>query len=223
MTPTNSGPMKPGLTDTSDMPAVHQVFRLSLAAGPSFVASAAGSDERRALISNYYVNVIDFLEAHHEGEEQLVFPLLSERAAGSLSVVDVARQQHADVTALVEAAKAGMHEWESTGDTAAGMAVQSLQALTEVLIPHLDQEEAELLPLASRHLSVEEWGQLPGHTMRGFSGDKIWLILGLIRENFTDAQRQMLSEKMPPPLREMWESMGEAAFDSLIAEVRQIG
>jgi hypothetical protein len=187
------------------------------------VASAAGSDERRALISNYYVNVIDFLEAHHEGEELLVFPLLRERAAGSLSVVDVARQQHVDVTALMEAAKTCMHEWESTGDTAAETAVQSLQALTEVLIPHLDQEEAELLPLASRHLSGEEWGQLPGHAMRRFGGDKIWLIMGLIRENFTDGQRQMMSEKMPLPLRQMWESMGEAAFDSLIAEVRQIG
>jgi hypothetical protein len=30
-------------------------------------------------------------------------------------------------------------------------------------------------------------------------------------------------EKMPPPLRQMWESMGEAAFDSLIAEVGKIG
>ena len=202
----------PGLTDTSDMPAVHQVFRLSLAAGPSFVASAAGSDERRALISNYYVNVIDFLEAHHEGEELLVFPLLSERAAGSLSVVDVARQQHVDVTALMEAAKTCMHEWESTGDTAAETAVQSLQALTEVLIPHLDQEEAELLPLASRHLSGEEWGQLPGHAMRRFGGDKIWLILGLIRERQTEEQRAAMTANMPLPAREMWTGFGQQAF-----------
>ena len=73
--------------------------------------------------------------------------------------------------------------------------LRSLRALDDGLIPHLDREEAEILPLAGEHLTVEEWGMLPGHSMGNFSGDKIWLIIGLIRENFTpgsarpDAQR----------------------------------
>jgi Hemerythrin HHE cation binding domain len=215
MTQTHSGG-----TDTSDMPAVHRVFRSSLAAGPDFVASAAGNSERRSLIANYYVNLIEFLEVHHDGEEVLVFPLLSERAPDHQDLLHEAEKQHADVVALMSAVKASMTEWEATGDAMAPDAVESLHALDEVLIPHLDQEELAILPLASQHLNPEEWGKLPGHAMGNFSGDKIWLILGLIRENFTQAQRDSMLEHMPPPARQMWESMGEAAFQSLIAQVR---
>ena len=66
--------------DTSDMPAVHKVFRSSLAAAPTFIASAAGDDARREMIANYYANLIEFLRVHHDGEEELVFPTLGERA-----------------------------------------------------------------------------------------------------------------------------------------------
>jgi hypothetical protein len=212
-----------GLTDTSDMPCVHRVFRSSLASGPDFVASAAGSDERRALIANYYVNLIAFLEVHHEGEEMLVFPLLSERAGNDRSEVDKSTRQHAEVVALMEGVKSRMGEWDSAGEAKAAAAAASLRALDEVLIPHLDDEESTIVPLASRYLTPQEWGQLPGHAMGHFGGDKIWLIIGLIRENFSEAQRQMMLEKMPPPARQMWESMGQADFTDLIAQVRQTG
>ena len=46
-----------------------------------------------------------------------------------------------------------------------------------------------MLPLAAENLSMEEWGALPGHGMANFHGDKIWLILGLIRERMNDEQR----------------------------------
>src|ERR1700722_8252246 len=114
-----------GRTDTSDMAAVHRVFRSSLAAGPEFVASAAASEERRALIADYYVNLIAFLEAHHEGEELLVFPLLSERAVDDRAVVIEATRQHTEVVGLMESVKSGMNAWELAGDEEADAAVAS--------------------------------------------------------------------------------------------------
>ena len=66
--------------DTTDMLAVHGVFRDTLAAAPTLVGGIAPGDaERVALIANYYENILSFLEAHHDGEEHLVFPLLRER------------------------------------------------------------------------------------------------------------------------------------------------
>jgi hypothetical protein len=123
------------LTDTSDMANVHKVFRSSLASGPVFVASAASSAERRALISNYYVNLIDFLEVHHQGEETFVFPLLSERAVDHRAVVVETTRQHAEVVALMASVKSSMHEWEAVGAEKAPAAVESLRALGEVLPP----------------------------------------------------------------------------------------
>ena len=69
--------------DTRDMYAVHGVFRDTLGAAPTLVGGIAPGDaERVALIANYYENILSFLEAHHDGEEHLVFPLLRERAPG---------------------------------------------------------------------------------------------------------------------------------------------
>jgi len=208
--------------DTSDMPAVHKVFRSSLATAPAFTASAAGDDDRRALIANYYTNLIAFLEAHHDGEEELVFPLLIERAPEHKALVEQAAGQHADVVVLMSAVRDSLGSWEAKGDSDASEVARSLRALDDVLSPHLDQEEAEIVPLAAEYLTVEEWGALPGHALGSFQGDKIWLIMGLIRENFTQEQRNMMLEHMPPPARQMWETMGEASFNDLIAQVRHI-
>ena len=84
---------------------------------------------------------------------------------------------------------------------------------------HLDEEERLGLPLAAEYLSAEEWGQLPGHGLRAFDGDKVWLILGLIRERMNEAQRDAMLEHMPPPVVEMWTGFGEHAFMELAAEV----
>jgi len=111
--------------------------------------------------------------------------------------------------------------WQSKGDDGAQGILDALAALQATLIPHLDEEEADVLPLAAAHMNAAEWGQLPGHAMGHFQGDKIWLIIGLIRANFTQQQRDMMLDHMPPPAREMWENVGERSFNELIAEVRQ--
>jgi hypothetical protein len=205
------------------MPAVHRVFRSLLASGPQFIAGAAGGDDRRALIANYHANLTAFLEVHHEGEEQLVFPLLTDRVPECRELVEEAASQHADIVGLMEASKAGVDSWETGGDSHAPAAERSLRDLDTLLSAHLDQEEGQILPLAEEHLTAKEWGKLPGHAMGSFEGDKTWLIMGLIRENSTQDQRDMMLNTMPPPVCQMWETTGEASFDDLIARVRQVG
>jgi iron-sulfur cluster repair protein YtfE (RIC family) len=204
------------------MAGVHNVFRSSLSTAPGFIASAAGQDERRAMIANYYANLMAFLSVHHEGEEQIVFPLLMERAPDSRSIVEQGASQHEDVVELMLGVNESIESWAANGDSEAEQALRYLQSLDAVLSPHLDQEEAEIVPLAAEYLSAEEWGMLPGHAMGSFQGDKIWLIMGLIRENFSQDQRDAMLENMPPPARDMWQNIGESSFNELIAQVRQV-
>ena len=207
--------------DVSDMPAVHKVFRTSLAQGPELVSSAAGNDARRALIADYYGNVMAFLESHHHGEEEIVFPLLIERAPAQKAIVEKGETEHASVVGLMDAVKNNLSAWNAGGDSNSADVVRSLEALNAGLIPHLDYEEDEILPLAESNMTVEEWGELPGHAMGSFQGDKIWLIMGLIRENFSQSQRDQMLARMPPPAVQMWETMGESSYKTMIAEVRQ--
>jgi len=207
--------------DTSDMAPVHKVFRESLASATQFVPSTAGDDARRAMIANYYANLIDFLRVHHDGEEALVFPLLIERAPAELAILDKAAADHRTVVNLMATVCDELEIWETKGDDGGQGVLDALRALQVTLIAHLDEEEAEAIPLAAAHMDAEEWGQLPGYAMGHFQGDKIWLIMGLIRENFTQQQRDTMLAHMPAPAREMWETMGERSFNELIAKVRQ--
>ncbi len=217
---TMAQPVRP---DTSEMAAVHKVFRSSLASAPEFIASAKGDEARRALIANYYANVMSFLEVHHDGEEELLFPLLVERAPEHRGRLDEALAQHKQALAALKSSRDVLTAWEDKGDSEAESLERSLRALDEVLSAHLDMEEAEIVPLAADHVTVEEWGMLPAHAFADFKGDKIWLILGLIRENFTDEQRAIMLAHMPPPAVQMWETMGETSFNRMMAEVRETG
>jgi hemerythrin-like domain-containing protein len=222
---TMSDPGAAARPDTTDMLAVHGVFRDTLAAVPTLVGGIAPCDtERVALIANYYENILSFLEAHHDGEEHLVFPLLRERDAGDAELMDEMTEQHHEAIALLGEARAALAAWPA-GDAAAQKATEErLDALGSHLCEHLDEEEAKVLPLAAEYLSMEEWGALPGHGMANFHGDKIWLILGLIRERQTEEQRAGMTEHMPPPALEMWNGFGEQAFKdySTVVEVEVV-
>ena len=173
-----------------------------------------------ALIVNYYENILSFLEAHHDGEEQLVFPLLRQRCPGQAALIDRMAEQHHEALAAPRRGAELAGRRGPAGDAAAQRAAQDgLEALHAQLVDHLDQEEEKVLPLAAEHLSAEEWGALPGHGMANFHGDKIWLILGLIRERMNEEQKAAMLAHMPPPALDMWTGFGEQAFADYSAEV----
>ena len=66
---------------------------------------------------------------------------------------------------------------------------------------HFKAEEADILPLASRYMSPEEWGALAGHSMATFTGDKLWLILGLIFEQMNGEAVAATLTMLPPPMK----------------------
>jgi iron-sulfur cluster repair protein YtfE (RIC family) len=202
------------------MYAVHGVFRDTLGAAPILVGGVAPGDaERAALIANYYENILSFLHSHHDGEEHLVFPLLRERCEGAGALLDEMAEQHHEALELLGQAQAALAAWPG-GDAAAQKATQErLDELCSHLNEHLAEEERKVLPLAAEHLSMQEWGALPGHGMANFHGDKIWLILGLIRERMTDGQRAAMMANMPPPALEMWTGFGQQAFTDYAAGV----
>lgn len=116
----------------SSMAAVHQIYRSSFDAAPGYVASARGNDKRRALIANFYSNVLASLVNHHVGEDELYFPLLIERASeAEAEVVNLGQEEHEQVRAMVAAATASIAAWESSGDAEGAGLVRVLGALND--------------------------------------------------------------------------------------------
>ncbi len=216
---TDAGPPPP---DTSEMIAVHKVFRQALDGASGLVGGVAEGDTDRArLIAGYYDEMLTLLTLHHDGEDLLVWPKLLERAPAQAELIRTAESQHQGIHEALERARAALRAWETAPDAQQRASlVSALGGLEPGLVAHLDNEEQTVLPLIGEHLTIEEWGELPAHAMRNYSGERIWLILGLVRENMNDAQRDMMLAHMPPPAVEMWTTNGETAFNSYMGEVR---
>lgn len=205
------------------MIGLHRVFRNAGADGPDLIRTA-DTAERTALVASYLTNVLSLLRSHHEGEDEIVTPRLKDRASAS-EVADVERiaAQHEPVIALIDAAHQALSAWESDPSPArADHAAASVIALNDGLTPHLDEEEAVVLPIAGRYLTAPEWGELPSHGMRTYAGDKLWLIMGLIREQMTAQQIANMDAHMPPPVKEMWEGMGQRSFTEFAGQLRGV-
>lgn len=121
--------------------------------------------------------------------------------------------------ATIDRAHTCLRAWRTHPTAPNATALEAtLTALDAALTPHLDQEERTVLPLAAGCINVVEWGELPAHGMRTFTGDKQWLIRGLISDQMTPAQRTEMAAHTPPPIAALWAETGQAAYaDFLIA------
>lgn len=208
-------------TDTSDLHIPHGMFRGVFGPAPQIVLGVAPGDAARvAAVGTYLDNVLRFLDAHHEGEDVVVWPRLTERCPSRHATIESMESEHAAVHALRTAAGEALQAWTQSPDaTGARRLADAVAALHAKLDAHFAEEEREIIPLASAYLSPEEWGELPGHAMQHFTGDKIWLVLGLVINQMTDEQRATILPHMPPPVLEMWNS-SRPQYEALLAQVR---
>jgi hypothetical protein len=172
-------------------------------------------------VLGYLDNVLALLLVHHDAEEELLFPLLRDRAPEGLAALDRSSGQHRTVVALLADALGAVEDWRAHGDPAAAAAAAALEALDVGVRPHLDDEESDVVPLATGHLSVAEWEGFTRYSVEHFTGDKVWLIWGLIREQMTPDQRRRMLDQMSASARGYWESTAHRQFDDLMGELRR--
>ncbi len=208
-------------TDVSDMYAVHQGILRALDAANDLVTSAVGSSARVSAVASFYDNVLEFLHVHHQGEDELIYPLLEQRCVADDDMLERIDAQHKLLYGPMDVAWEKVEGFRNSAnaDSAAAL-VAALALVDEVLRPHLGEEESHVLPLATKWISPDEWAELPGHAMMTFRKDKPWLALGLVREGLTAEQRDAMLAGMPAPVAAMWTNEWEPAFNEFIAEVR---
>jgi len=205
------------------MLSIHQIFRDAFGCSPQLVGSVCNErSDRVEPVAAYYANVLAFLRAHHEGEDELIWPKLIERVPDQGDLVARMQAAHEGLAEALAESEKRLAAWTASPDIDHGASLAASLAMLGVLCAaHFDEEERRILPLAEEHITVEEWAELPGHAMRTFAGDRLWLILGLVREQLPPHKRAEQLAKMPPPVREMWEREGQEHFTQFVAELRR--
>jgi hemerythrin-like domain-containing protein len=215
----------PALTDTRDMKCIHDAFRRALGDAPDQIACVEDGDSEKAQnLASYLGEVLWLLHAHHDGEDKLLYPLLVERVPESKDLFSRMESQHAVVALRIEAAQEAAERFGKSGSTEDGEALASAcRSLLDEVAGHLTEEEEEVVPIASRTVTPEEWGALPAHVLSHYSGPRLWLPLGLATEMFPDDLREHVFAHVPPPVSQMWFGFGSDAFTKEMTTIRGTG
>jgi hemerythrin-like domain-containing protein len=210
------------LIDTRDMNAVHGAFRRAFGDAPGQITSVTDGDRQRARqLADYLGEVLWLLHAHHAGEDELLYPLLAERAPEHQDLFSRMDAQHSGMLSNIEETGQATERFGASGAKADGQAAAgAYETLLVVTDKHLGEEEEEVLPIAARVITPPEWGALPAHAIQHYSGQRLWLAFGLVLEAMPDDIRENMLSQIPPPVSGMWFGGGADSFAKEMAMVR---
>ena len=221
MTETSTAP----LTDVHDMVVVHRTFRREFRLIPELVREVrAGDTARAAVLAAHARLVLGGLHMHHTSEDELLWPKLLERAAPDAELIHRMEEQHERVHDALEAIGPALDRWEAEARPAVTEEVAAtFDDLAAALVEHLDEEEREILPLAARHVTPEEWSQLGEHGMARIQKSQLPILFGSVLEEATPAERTMMLRVVPPPVRLLARTVFAWQYRRYVTRVRAAG
>jgi hemerythrin-like domain-containing protein len=163
------------------MRIVHNALRRDLRRARAVLTHVPPPDDRqRVAIAEHLEWMMAFLEAHHRSEDVGLYPVVRQRDPGAAPLLDDMARDHENVAlAIVQLEKAAAAYAERDERDAL---VHALDDLTDVLLPHLQREEDEAMPVVSRVLTNAEWRDLEqrynldGKSMAQLGREGHWLI-----------------------------------------------
>jgi iron-sulfur cluster repair protein YtfE (RIC family) len=196
------------------MVLVHRVFRRELGAAPELVRRVRSGDrERAAVIAEHVALLLVDLHHHHTGEDELLWPRLRRRTDVEPALIRRMETQHDLISALMDEANAVLPAWRKDPDAAAAERLaDTLDRLASELDIHLREEEAEILPLATEHLTVAEWEELGERGLDGVARSRLLWALSAILDGAGEAERAKFMSKVPLPARIAWRLVGRRSY-----------
>lgn len=211
------------LCDTNDMVIVHRVFRREFRLLPAMIAAVPASDTRRSgVVAAHAAEIVGALHHHHQGEDDLLWPRLHERAIFSNDLVTRMEQQHQHLGEILNQIDVVLPIWRQTADTASARQLAELFAAgSETLDEHLAEEERLILPVVAQHISQAEWDELGERGMASIRKARRLVFLGYILEDASPNERTEFLKKLPPPARLAYKTIGKRKYKKESTALRQ--
>lgn len=191
--------------DTTMMGVVHDALRrdlgrLEIALNTTRLPIAP---ERRDALGGHVEWMMQFLHHHHSGEDEGLWPLLRQRVAAADEVLDRMETDHAEIAPAMTGVVAAAGRFRvDAADRARIDLLAALATLNQVLLPHLQREEDEAMPLTSATLSAAEWNAWDQkYNVRGKSLGHLAIEGHWLMDNLDPRRYRVLIHLVPPPVR----------------------
>lgn len=200
--------------DTAEMVFVHNSFRKQFGNLPGLVRGVrAGDRARAAVIVEFLDQLTAALHHHHAGEDELMWPLLLERAPMDSALILRMEEQHERIAELYRHAERSARSYSAQADAAHRDALAgTLTELNDALGEHLHDEEVHVLPLVERVMTVPEWELLGERGRAGIPKDKQLVFLGFLLDANTPERGRAMLARSPRPARVAWTLLGRRVF-----------
>lgn len=198
----------------SGMAVIHRMFRTGFAEAPALVAGVSDGDaEHATAVADHVATLSATLHAHHEGEDQLLWDRLSERAPSCAAHVGRMRAQHATMLTHLAELDRALPTWRDTATPETATPVlEALARLNAALAAHLPDEEATIVPVMESTLSQRELREFSEHGRRATPKGAMWQVLGAITSAQPDGGTAFLEEELPAPARVLWRTVGRRSY-----------
>jgi hemerythrin-like domain-containing protein len=208
--------------DTGEMIVVHRLFRRESRLLAELIAAVGPGDRARAgVLVAHLRDYVSAVHIHHSGEDELLWPKLLTRLDQDADVVLRMEAGHERISTSLDRVASAADAWEAApGEDERDALVAALVDQRAILVEHLDDEEAALLPLAAQHLTLAEWAAQGEHFATHTPKSKLLLFLGMALEEATPAERDKMLGGMPLPARVLWYSIGRAQYARYVRKVR---
>ncbi|WP_299053856.1 hemerythrin domain-containing protein [uncultured Nocardioides sp.] len=154
----------PGPCDLTGMYLMHHGFRRDLDRLVRAAAVTPPGDRRTwKALARWWRDVAALLGEHHTKEDELLWPVLLERADDAGRAVLAAMEaEHHRIDPALDAVAAALGDLTSGTDVVAARdrAVAAFRDLAALLDEHLAHEERDAVALIQAHLSAAEWKKL---------------------------------------------------------------
>ena len=145
----------------------------------------------RAMI--YYIDAFPE-RMHHPKEDQHLFARLLQRDASARALVEGLRAEHVAGGQLVRDLEQALLEYEETWPEGAQKFAAAVENYSQFHWMHMGKEENELLPLAQKSLTAEDWGAIEA----AFAGNQD--PIADLREKDFDKLYQRIVNLAPAPV-----------------------
>jgi hypothetical protein len=207
--------------DTSGMRIPHAVLRRNLAHPEAVIARAAVNPPLGVEICLYFGVVFELIRLHHTAQAVVLWPRLRERVPEESALFDRMERQCTALEDATAAAERALIAFKREATPVHGRRLaEAIRTLAKVLDVHLADEERDILPIAAQNMDQEEWDQMAGYALSHYSGGKPWLPLGLLFDQMTAEEREMMLGTLSPQLLVIWEGDGPGQYRELMTHVR---
>lgn len=207
-----------------NMALIHRIFRSSFAELARLVTEVRASDAARAsAVADHLGFTLDGLIAHHTTEDDLVWPVLLERARPSAAMVERMEAQHRSLHTGIEEVRRLADAWrrEPSLEVARELST-AVTGMLGQLTTHLDEEERDVVPLIAEHLSVTEWDHVGKTAFDKFTPAQRFTAMGQMLEVASPAEAAAMLASLPVPVKLLWRLFGRRRYRKYVEAFRGI-